>query len=247
MATDTPVLNHLRLPMKVLSLRTIVIVAALSVIGLVVLLGAWVWIGVTNDQYSQLDRRLDSVSSLGDINSLLTNAGNPGLGQSSPNGGGLVRTARVDGLTVSVPRDIVLPQFENGYASTTIDGVEYRVRTFNAGEASIAVGAPVAETQRRIDELHRRVLLICGGVILGTVVVASVLWLIMINPFRVLAQQARVINAQSNPEEVKVRGVQEAVEIAEAVEGMLARIGDEQQRTRAALESARDFAAGRAF
>ena len=28
-----------------------------------------------------------------------------------------------------------------------------------------------------------------------------------------------------------------------AVEGMLARIGDEQQRTRAALESARDFAA----
>ena len=33
------------------------------------------------------------------------------------------------------------------------------------------------------------------------------------------------------------------VEIAEAVEGMLARIGDEQQRTKAALESARDFAA----
>jgi hypothetical protein len=37
--------------------------------------------------------------------------------------------------------------------------------------------------------------------------------------------------------------VQEAVEIAEAVEGMLDRIGKEQQRTKAALESARDFAA----
>jgi two-component system sensor histidine kinase PrrB len=37
--------------------------------------------------------------------------------------------------------------------------------------------------------------------------------------------------------------VREAVEIGEAVEGMLARIGDEQARTRAALESARDFAA----
>ena len=171
-----------RLLARVMSLRIIVIVAALSVVALVITLGAWVWFGVTNDQYSQLDRRLDSVSSLGDINSLLTNAGNPGLGQSSPNGGGLVRTARVDGLTVSVPRDIVLPQFENGYASTTINGVEYRVRTFNAGEASIAVGAPVAETQRRIDELHRRVLLICGGVILGTIVVASVLWLIMYSP-----------------------------------------------------------------
>src|SRR6185436_3721841 len=106
-----------------------------------------------------------------------------------------------------------------------------------------AVGAPLAETQHRIDDLHQRVLLICGGVIVGTVLVGWVMWLIMINPFRLLAQQARAINAQSKPEEVQVRGVQEAVEIAEAVEGMLARIGDEQQRTRAALESARDFAA----
>jgi signal transduction histidine kinase len=69
------------------------------------------------------------------------------------------------------------------------------------------------------------------------------MWLIMINPFRLLAQQARAINAQSKPEEVQVGGVWEAAEIAEAVEGMLARIGEEQQRTKAALESARDFAA----
>jgi histidine kinase len=68
------------------------------------------------------------------------------------------------------------------------------------------------------------------------------MWLIMINPFRLLAQQARAINAQSNPDDVQVRGVWEAVEIAEAVEGMLARIGNEQQRTKAALDSARDFA-----
>jgi two-component system sensor histidine kinase PrrB len=231
-----------RLLARVLSLRIIVIVAALSVVGLVIILGAWVWFGVTNDQYSQLDRRLDSVSSLGDISSLLRNSDDLGLDKPSPNSE-LVRTARVDGITVSLPKNVVLPQFDDGYDSTTIDGVEYRVRTFTAGKASIAVGAPLAETQRRIDELHRRVLLICGGVIVGTAVVASALWLIMINPFRVLAQQARVINAQSNPDEVKVRGVQEAVEIAEAVEGMLARIGDEQQRTKAALESARDFAA----
>lgn len=60
--------------MRVLSLRTILIVAAISVMTLVVLLGTWVWVGVTNDQYSQLDRRLDSVSSLGDISSLLNTA-----------------------------------------------------------------------------------------------------------------------------------------------------------------------------
>jgi two-component system, OmpR family, sensor histidine kinase PrrB len=227
---------------RVLSLRIIVIVAALSVVVLVITLGAWVWFGVTNDQYSQLDRRLDSVSSLGDISSLLRAAQQTGVDEPMPDGS-LVRTARVAGTTVSVPREIVLPQFDIGYADTTIDGVEYRVRTFAAGDATVAVGAPLAETQRRIDELHRRVLLICGGVIVGTVLVGWVMWLIMINPFRLLAQQARAINAQSKPEEVQVRGVQEAVEIAEAVEGMLARIGDEQQRTRAALESARDFAA----
>jgi signal transduction histidine kinase len=227
---------------RVLSLRIIVIVAALSVVALVITLGAWVWFGVTNDQYSQLDRRLDSVSSLGDINTLLRSVQNNTDEQPQANGG-LVRTVRIGRGTVSVPRDIVLPQFENGYANTTINGVEYRVRTFSAGMASVAVGAPTSETEHRIDELHRRVLLICGGVIIGTVLVGWVMWLIMINPFRVLAQQARAINAQSKPEEVQVRGVQEAVEIAEAVEGMLARIGDEQRRTRAALESARDFAA----
>jgi signal transduction histidine kinase len=238
---DDGIYRLLRLPMRVLSLRTIVVISALAVVVLVITLGTWVWIGVTNDQYSQLDRRLDSVSGLGDISSLLS-AQQTGADEPMPDGS-LVRTARVGNTTVSVPSDITLPELDSGYANTIINGVEYRVRTFTAGRASIALGAPVAETQHRINELHLRVLLICGGVIVGTVLVGWVMWLIMINPFRLLAQQARAINAQSNPDEVQVRGVQEAVEIAEAVEGMLARIGSEQQRTRAALESARDFSA----
>jgi signal transduction histidine kinase len=242
MATDMPLFHHVQLPMKVLSLRTIVIVAALSVITLVVLLGAWVWIGVTNDQYSQLDRRLDSVSSLGDINTLI-NTGQLATPDRPTPDGNVVRTARIGGVTVSVPGNISLPQLPNGYANTTINGVQYRVRTFSAGPASIALAAPLAEAQHRINELHLRVLLICGSVIGGTILVGWVISLIMVNPFLLLAQQARAINAQSSPDEVQVRGVREAVEIAEAVEGMLARIGNEQQRTRAALESARDFAA----
>jgi two-component system, OmpR family, sensor histidine kinase PrrB len=232
----------MRLPTRVLSLRTIVIVSQLSVIALVLALGAWVWIGVTNDQYSQLDRRLDSVSSLGDINSLLNTAqlAHPDRPTSDSD---LVRTVRIGGVTVSVPSNVVVPKLANGYANTTINGVQYRVRTFSAGPASIALAAPFAEAQHRINELHLRVLLICAGVIGGTVLVGWVISLIMVNPFLLLAQQARAINAQSSPDEVQVRGVREAVEIAEAVEGMLARIGNEQQRTKAALESARDFAA----
>jgi len=232
----------LRQPLRLLSLRSIVIISQLGVIILVLVLGVWVWVGVTADQYSQLDRRLDSLSSFGDVNTLLRSAQQDGVGP-EPTENGLVRTARIASTTVSIPADIVLPQLPNGYADTTIDGVQYRVRTITTGTASVALGAPLAETQDRIDALHWRVFWICAGVILGTLLVGWVIALIMVNPFRLLAHQARAINAQSNPDEVQVRGVWEAVEISEAVEGMLARIGDEQQRTRAALESARDFAA----
>ncbi|GLE52642.1 sensor histidine kinase [Mycobacterium montefiorense] len=228
--------------MRVLSLRTIVIVSQLGVIAVVVTLGVWVWVGVTNDQYSQLDRRLDSVSSLGDINTLLNSPQQNTPDRPTPDGN-LVRTARIGPVTVSAPSDIVLPKLANGYANTTIHGVQYRVRTFEAGSASIALAAPLAEAQHRINELHLRVLLICAGVIGGTFLVGWVISLIMVNPFLLLARQARAINAQSSPDEVQVRGVREAVEIAESVEQMLARIGNEQQRTKAALESARDFAA----
>jgi two-component system sensor histidine kinase PrrB len=241
-ALNDRIYRLLRLPLPVVSLRTIVIVAALSVIGVVITIGTWVWIGITNEQYSQLDRRLDSVSSLGDVSTLLRNAPHTGTDQPAPEGS-LVRTVRVDDSTISVPSDTVLPALPSGYADTTIGGVPYRVRTFAAGAASIALGEPLAETQERINGQHLRVLVICGSVIVGTFLVGGVMWLIMINPFRLLAQQARAINAQSNPDEVQVRGVWEAVEIAEAVEGMLARIGNEQQRTKAALESARDFSA----
>ncbi len=227
---------------RLLSLRAIVIVAALAVVALVITLGAWVWFGVNNDQYSQLDRRLDSLSTLGDINMLLKSTERGNTEQPEPEGS-VVRTARIGGKTVSVPSDIVLPQFGNGYTTTTLNGVVYRVRSFTAGRAAVAVGSPVVETERRINELHLRVLAICSGVIVGTILVGWVMWLIMISPFRLLAQQARAISAQSMPDEVRVGGVREAVEIAEAVEGMLARIGTEQQRTRGALDSARDFAA----
>lgn len=228
--------------MRLLSLRRIVIIGQLGVITTVLVIGGWVWEGITTDQYSQLDRRLDSVSSLGDFGSLLSsmNNSNPDL---PPPDGSLVRTVRIGPVTMSVPDTVELPELPNGYANITIDGVEYRVRTFTAGAASIALGAPVAGTERRIDQLHLRVLIICGVLIVGTLLIGWVISLIMVNPFRMLAQQARAINLQSNPDDVHIRGIWEAEEIAEAVEGMLARIGDEQQRTKAALESARDFAA----
>jgi two-component system, OmpR family, sensor histidine kinase PrrB len=236
--------QRLRRPFRLLtpvaSLRTIVIVAALAVVGVVIFLGTWVWVGITNNQYGQLDRQLDSLSTLGDV-STLGRAHNADADQPMPDG--MVRTVRISGSTVSKPRNITLPEFSNGYTNATVNGVQYRVHTFATGRATVAIGAPTTEARQAIKQLHLRVLLICGGFIIGTFIVGSLMWSVMINPFRLLAQHARAINAQSNPEEVQVHGVWEAVEIAEAVEGMLARIGTEQQRTKAALESARDFAA----
>ncbi|WP_191986354.1 sensor histidine kinase [Mycobacteroides salmoniphilum] len=228
--------------MRVFSLRTLVAIAALGVMVLVVTLGTWVWLGVEDDQNSQLDRRLDSVSSLGTVASLLNPVINSEGKIDTPDG--LVLTARVAGVTKSIPSEVELPLLDPGYANTTINGVEYRVRSFIApGNYPVAVGAPIAETQRQIDRYHVRILAICGGVLIGTVIVGWVISLIVVSPFRLLAQQARLINAQSNPDDVNVRGVREAVEISEAVEGMLERINTEQEKTKAALETARDFSA----
>src|SRR5262249_5996049 len=150
-----------------------------SVVATVLIIGTWVWIGVTNDQYSQLDRRLDSLSSLPDVNTLLS------IARQSPTGtpqseGSLVRTVRIGAATVSMPADIVLPQFDNGFENTTINGVEYRVRTVTTGTASIALGAPLAEAQSQIRTLHMRILAICSGVIVGTFLVGGSMWLVMI-------------------------------------------------------------------
>lgn len=62
-------------------------------------------------------------------------------------------------------------------------------------------------------------------------------------PFKQLAQQTRLIDTGDEAPRVEVHGATEAVEIAEAMRGMLQRIWDEQNRTKEALSSARDFAA----
>jgi two-component system sensor histidine kinase PrrB len=64
-----------------------------------------------------------------------------------------------------------------------------------------------------------------------------------VRPFKRLAQQTRSIDAGDERPQVEVRGASEAVEIAEAMRGMLQRIWNEQNRTKEALASARDFAA----
>jgi len=77
-----------------------------------------VWVGVTNDPIQPARSPLDSVSSLGDINTRSTAA--PRLNPDRPTpDGNLVRTARMGDVTVSVSQQHRLAQLANGYANTT--------------------------------------------------------------------------------------------------------------------------------
>lgn len=223
------------------SLRARVAVATAIGTSIVVLIaGAVVWFGITSAWKERLDRRLDEAA--GFAIPFLPR----GLDEipRSPNDRDTVITVRRNGQVKS-NSDITLPQLDEGYADTYVNGVRYRVRTVDIPgpqPTSIEVGATYDDTIARTNNLHRRVILICALAIGAAAVFAWLLAAFAVRPFKRLAQQARSIDADERPQ-VAVRGASEAVEIAEAMRGMLQRIWKEQDRTKEALASARDFAA----
>ncbi|BBZ47865.1 HAMP domain-containing sensor histidine kinase [Mycobacterium parmense] len=231
-----------RLLARTPSLRTRVVVA--TVIGAaipVLIVGAVVWVGITNDRKERLDRRLDEVA--GFAIPFLPR----GLDEipRSPNDNDAIMTVRRGDLVKS-NSDVTLPKLDVDYADTYVDGVRYRVRTVQIPgpePTSLAVGATYDATIAETNNLHRRVLLICGFAIGAAAVFAWLLAAFAVRPFKQLAQQTRSIDAGDEAPVVEVHGATEAVEIAEAMRGMLQRIWNEQNRTKEALASARDFAA----
>ncbi|WP_297595715.1 HAMP domain-containing sensor histidine kinase [Mycobacterium sp.] len=223
------------------SLRARVAVAtAIGTAIVVVIAGAVVWFGITSAWKERLDRRLDEAA--GFAIPFLPR----GLGEipRAPNDQDTVITVRRDGQVKS-NSDITLPPLEEGYADTYINGVRYRVRTLELRTpqpATVEVGATYDDTIAQTNNLHRRVILICALSIGAAAVFAWLLAAFAVRPFKRLAQQARSIDADERPQ-VAVRGATEAVEVAEAMRGMLQRIWTEQDRTKEALASARDFAA----
>ncbi|WP_068182078.1 HAMP domain-containing sensor histidine kinase [Mycobacterium sp. UM_CSW] len=224
------------------SLRTRVVLA--TVIGAaipVLIVGAVVWVGITNDRKERLDRRLDEAA--GFAIPFLPR----GLDEipRSPNDRDAIMTIR-RGNQVKSNSDVTLPKLDVDYGDAYVNGVRYRVRTVEIpgpGPSSLAVGATYDATLAETNNLHRRVMLICGFAIGASAVFAWLLAAFAVRPFKQLAQQTRSIDAGDEAPRVEVHGASEAVEIAEAMRGMLQRIWDEQNRTKEALESARDFAA----
>ena len=221
-----------RLPARVLSLRTIVIVAALSVV-IVLTLGT-LWVGVTHDQYSQLDRRRFGQQSRR-LQHLLTAAPRPRAEDPLPDGSLVQNRPDRNGGHFGT-NDVVLPSWTSATPTP-------RSTASNTAFARSLWRAPRSRwgAARRDSAPHRRVALagslICAGVIVGTVVIGWLISLIMINPFRLLAQQARAISAQSKPTRFRSVGCVRAVEIGEAVEEC-SRASATNRRAAAALESA---------
>jgi two-component system sensor histidine kinase PrrB len=224
------------------SLRTRVVVAtAIGAAIPVLIVGTVVWVGITNDRKERLDRRLDEAA--GFAIPFLPR----GLDEipKSPNDQDAVITVRKNGQ-VSSNSDVVLPELPAGYEDTHVDGVRYRVRTveIRAPEPmAVAVGDTYNATIADTNNLHRRVIIICFFAIVASTVFGWMLATFAVRPFKRLAQQTSQIDAGDEPPNIEVRGATEAVEIADAVKGMLERIWEEQGRTKAALASARDFSA----
>ncbi|MGH3560550.1 MAG: histidine kinase dimerization/phospho-acceptor domain-containing protein, partial [Mycobacterium sp.] len=222
------------------SLRSRVAFAVAVGTAIVVLIaGVVVWVGVTSAWKERLDRRLDEAA---------------GFATPIVSLGEMPRSASATDAVITVRKanevrsnsTVVLPQLPPGYADTYVDGVRYRVRTVDIpgpGPRSLAVGDTYDATIADINNLHRRVILICALAIGAATVFAWLLAIFAVWPFKRLAQQARAIDAGDERPQIEARGASEAVEIAEAMRGMLQRIWEAQDRTQEALASARDFAA----
>src|ERR1700730_14678542 len=224
------------------SLRARVVVAtAIGAAIPVLIVGTVVWVGITGDRKERLDRRLDQAA--GFAIPFLPR----GLDQipKTPNDQDAVITVRKNGQVTS-NSNVVLPELPAGYEDTYVNGVRYRVRTveIRAPEPmAVAVGDTYDATIADTNNLHRRVIIICLFAIVASTVFGWVLAAFAVRPFKQLARQTSQIDAGDEPPHIEVRGATEAVEIADAVKGMLERIWEEQGRTKAALASARDFSA----
>src|ERR1700737_2059675 len=182
-----------RLLVRTPSLRTRVAFAtAVSSAIMVLIVGAVVWIGITNDRKERLDRRLDEVAGYA-----IPFIASGGEIPRAPNDQDAIITARTGGQ-VRTNSKVKLPQLPAGYADTTYNGVRSRVRPSDIRvpePMSVAVGATYDATIADTNNLHRRVIIICtfaigAGAVLGWLVAAFA-----VRPFKRLAQQARSIDA----------------------------------------------------
>ena len=209
------------------ALGATLVVAALSVVTSV---------AISRNNVNQLDERLTTASQVLIPTSTTLEAF---LDQLS---GAFAVTIRSGDIVVaSTPTR--LPALDTGSQTVDVDGQRFRVYTAEStavSSISISIGVPAIEAQQVTDEQQKQVILLG----LAAIAVSTGLgWLFGGRAVRPLVTLTRQVSAQPPTAPETRTGVTEADALAVAIGGMLTRLNEAQDRTNAALDTARDFAA----
>lgn len=229
----------MRSPRRSFSLRArVAAAAALGALVIVTAIGVYVSFAISRNNVYQLDRRLETASDV-----IVTRAqtfemflGN--LSESRAFG----ITIRDDGRIRATTRP-ELPNLPAGSATADVDGTEFRVFTAVVPDrptTTISIAVPLAEAQD-VTTSQRRQVLVAGVLAVGASTALG--WIFGGSAVRPLLRLTAQVRKQPPTPPQSKTGVREADELAAAVGDMLGRVTDAQNRTEAALDTARDFAA----
>lgn len=219
-------------------------VAAATALGAAIvvgLLGVSISFAISTNNMAQLDRRLDTASTVIIANATAAVSFLPAFGD----GGAFAVTIRSTGtgdVITSTPTQ--LPALPPGAKTVRVDGTDYRAVTRGIGGTRMlfSLAVPASEAQDVTTDQRKWVL------IAGLLAIAAATGLGAVFGGRAVRPIVQLTNQISRdaPQPAKVSGVREAEELALAIEKMLGRIAEAQGQTEAALETARDFAAASA-
>ncbi|MBV9512593.1 MAG: HAMP domain-containing histidine kinase, partial [Mycobacteriaceae bacterium] len=157
-----------------------------------------------------------------------------------------IRNARTQ--EVVYQRGLQLPALPVGTSTVPVNGVNYRVRTFDRAEPD---GSDLVSIGIRVDSIlldRSRIplyLLIGAGAVL---VAAGLGWLLAgpaVRPLRRLTEHTRRLGHGQDTLPA-VRGIREAEDLSDAMTGMLERLASAQASMTNSLQAAQDFAANAA-
>ncbi|MGV8871398.1 MAG: sensor histidine kinase [Rhodococcus sp. (in: high G+C Gram-positive bacteria)] len=209
------------------ALGATLVVAALAVVTSV---------AISRNNVNQLDERLTTASQV-----LVPNSSTLEAFIDQLSGAFAVTIRSGDIVVASTPTR--LPALDTGSQTVDVDGRRFRVYTAVStvvSTISISIGVPALEAQEVTDEQQRQVILLG----LAAIAVSTGLgWLFGGRAVRPLVTLTRQVSAQPPTAPDTRTGVTEADELAVAIGGMLTRLNEAQDRTNAALDTARDFAA----
>lgn len=209
------------------ALGATLVVAALAVVTSV---------AISRNNVNQLDERLSTASQV-----LVPSASTLEAFLDQLSGAFAVTIRTGEAVVASTPTQ--LPALDTGSQTVDVAGQRFRVFTAQStalSSISISIGVPAIEAQQVTDEQQRQVVLLG----LAAVAVSTGLgWLFGGRAVKPLVTLTRQVSAQPPTAPPTRTGVTEADELAVAIGGMLTRVNEAQDRTTAALNTARDFAA----